>query len=182
MMGDNMTIIILEGNECNYKTTVANKLSERLGWPVLKGSSFEMSTCTQEELYQKFLNFTEMNDVIIDRFIWSNLVYAPLYKDFSMISLEQAKDIQRRLLNKAYLVVLHSDVETLTSRLNERGDEYVKVDRLQEINNKYWEVLHDTLLISEGNSEFKKLAGDMFDTKYFTSDEIVDSIVNKAEI
>lgn len=177
-----MTIIILEGNECNYKTTVANKLSEKLGYPIVKGSSFEMSTCTQEELFQQFVDFTKMDNVIIDRFIWSNLVYAPLYKDFSMISLEQAKDIQRMIMDKAYLVVLHSDHETLAARLDERGDEYVKTERLQEINNKYWEVLHDTLLISEGDSEFKKLAGNMFNTKYYSSDEITDSIVKALEV
>jgi cytidylate kinase len=74
-------LIILEGNECNFKSTVAEKLSNLIGFNVVKGSSFEMSKTTNEELFNKFNQLSNLNRTIIDRFIYSNLVYASLYKD-----------------------------------------------------------------------------------------------------
>ena len=174
-----MTLIILEGNECNFKTTVAEKLSKKLGWEVVKGSSFEMSQCNNEELYQKFIDLTKLDNVIIDRFTWSNLVYASLYEDFSIITLEQAKEIQRLIVDKAYVVFLHADHEVLIERIGVRGDDYVKTEKLESINKKYWEVIVDTLDIQNPKSEFKSFQGNMFDTAKYGSDDIVESILSK---
>jgi thymidylate kinase len=149
-------LIILEGNECNFKSTVAEKLSNLIGFNVVKGSSFEMSKTTNEELFNKFNQLSNLNRTIIDRFIYSNLVYASLYKDYSILTKEQVKEIECKLLQKNSLVVyLFAEAEVIKKRLLERGDNYVKVDEVKAINEKYEEVLKGARLpVLHMNTEF----------------------------
>ncbi|MGG1659530.1 deoxynucleoside kinase [Brevibacillus sp. NRS-1366] len=101
-----------------------------------------MSKSSNEELFNRFASMSTLQDMIIDRYIYSNLVYASLYEDYSIISTPQKLDLEDRLLkNQALIVYLYSDVEVLKDRLNKRGDEYVHEDRLESINDKYTHVL-----------------------------------------
>jgi len=138
-------LIILEGNELNFKTTIAKKLSILSGFNTIKGSSFEQSKASNDELFTRFSSMSKMNKTIIDRFIYSNLVYASLYKDFSMINEVQRLHLEEQLRdNNALVIYLHSDVEVLKQRLKVRGDEYVHEDKLQSINERYAEVLKNS--------------------------------------
>lgn len=133
------TVYILEGSDCTGKSTLAQKLSEATGFKIVKGSSFEHSKCTNEELYKKFLELTKLDNVIIDRFIWSNLCYATLYSDYSILTDEQRKHIISLMKDKAELVWLTAPNEVIKQRLSIRGDDYINeeaVDSINELNNK----------------------------------------------
>jgi cytidylate kinase len=161
-----MSLIILEGNECCFKTTVAEKLSEQLSLPVVKGSTFEFSKCTNEELFNRFKELTELDNVIIDRFIYSNRVYATLYEDYAILSKEQREIIEQIIDNKTTVYYLYADSQIIESRIKERGDDYVVPEMVSKINNTYDETMTE--------SNLKVVA---YDTNDWSSDEIVEDIV-----
>lgn len=161
-------LIILEGNECNFKTTVAEKLSKVLNLLVVKGSSFENAQCSNQELYEHFLKLSEMDNVIVDRSWISNYVYATLYKDYAILTPEQRLEIEQRVYDKTLLVYLYADEEVIKGRLRERGDEYVEEKMIGTINKVYLEAIDQTEL---------KLHS--FNTNEHSSDDIVNKLIRK---
>lgn len=159
-------LIILEGNECCYKSTIANKLSEKLNIPVIKGSSFELSQCTNEELFARFKEFAQMDNVIFDRFLYSNLCYAALYDDFAILNEQQVKEIEDMIRHKATLYYLFADDEVIEKRIKQRGDDYVDVNMVSKINKKYLNVIRET-----------KIKTVFYDTNEWSSDDIAEEIV-----
>jgi thymidylate kinase len=158
-------LIILEGNECNYKTTVAEKLSKQLNIPVVKGSSFEYSKCTNEELFARFKELAALDNVIIDRFIYSNRVYATLYEDYAILTNEQRMEIEDIIRHKSTVYYLFADDDIIKERISERGDDYVDVSMVKKINNTYSDTMMDaTARITA------------YDTNDWSSDEIVEEI------
>lgn len=133
--------LILEAADCSGKTTLAESLSRALNFKVMKGSSFEDAQCTNEELFEKFKEKMKEKMVVFDRFIYSNEVYAQLYDDFAILTDEQRREIESEIKDKALIIYLEADIDTLTSRMNSRGDDYVTVDRLHSIKTKYEESL-----------------------------------------
>jgi thymidylate kinase len=163
-------IIILEGNECCFKTTIANKVSKKLNFPIIKGSSFELSQCTNEELFKRFKEFAKMDNVIFDRFIYSNLVYASLYQDYSILNEQQVKEIEDLIKYKAKLFYFFADDQMIRERLQQRGDDYVEEDMISKISEKYIKVIMKSALHKTS-----------YDTGEWSSDEIVEDIVKRYE-
>lgn len=163
-------LIILEGNECCFKSTVAEKLSEKLNIPVVKGSSFEFSQCTNKQLFERFKELCELDDVVIDRFIYSNRVYATLYEDFAILNCVQRKHIEELINKKAKVYYLYADSDIIKERISVRGDEYVNLDMVDKINKEYI----DTMLDAGINTI-------AFDTNEWNSDEIAEDIANDFE-
>ena len=166
-------MIILEGNETTGKTTVSSKIKEKLGWSVIKGSSFEQSQCTNTELFNKFLHMvtTDNDNIIFDRFIYSNLVYADLYNDFAILSSTQVRLIEEEMKRKnVKTFYLWASLPTLKQRLRERGDEYVEEDKLESINEKYEDVLRGKDNVYWVNTE------------RYNSDEIVEIILDLCKL
>lgn len=159
-------LIILEGNECCFKTTVAEKLSKQLNIPVVKGSSFELANCINEELFAHFKKVAELDNVIIDRFIYSNRVYATLYEDYAILTDQQREEIERLIKHKAEVYYLFADDKVIELRIKQRGDDYVVPEMVSKINN-----LYDTTMVE---SNLKIVA---YDTNNWSSDEIVLDIV-----
>jgi len=162
--------IIIEGSDAAGKTTLIKQLKERLGYEVVKGSSFEHSQCTQEELYNKFdrMVIDYDNNVIFDRFIYSNYVYASLYGDYAILSAEQRASVEWVINHMSVVIYLHAPVDVLTERINIRGDDYVKAERIPAILDKYEEVLPT---IDE------KIPVWSYDTSQFTTKDIVSDII-----
>lgn len=134
--------LVLEGSDCTGKSSLIESLSSKLGFKVIRGSSFEHSQCTNDELFQKFKDMTKEKMVVFDRFIYSNEVYAQLYDDFAILSDEQRRMIESEISNRAIVIYLEADIDTLTNRMNNRGDDYVTADRLVSIKEKYEESLN----------------------------------------
>ncbi len=164
-----MTVLIVCGSDCSGKTTLIEKLRQALNYKVIKGSSFEQSSCSNEELYKKFDDMASLDDVIFDRFIYCNEVYAPLYKDFAMLSDEQRRQLEVKMKDKATIIYLEAELETLIERMNKRGDDYVTIDKLAKIKESY----------NESMSKVEGLEILKYNTTYLETDEIVSSILEK---
>jgi thymidylate kinase len=162
--------IIIDGCDATYKTTLANKLAKKLNFPVIKGSSFELSKCNNKQLFDHFLKLAELDNVVIDRFIYSNLVYASLYSGYAILNQNQFDEIENLIKNKVLLIYLTSDAETIKNRLKSRGDNYVNEDMIEKILNKYAEVMSKSSLIIH-----------TYDTKSWDSDMIVEDLMKRIE-
>lgn len=158
---------IVVGTDCSGKTSLVEMLSDITEFKVVKGSSFEHSKCTQDELFEKFLEFTKLDNVIFDRFTYCNEVYAPMYDDFAMLSDEQRRFIEQEMKDKATIIYLFADNEVLEKRFNSRGDDYVSLDKLKYAKGKYEEALH----------KVKHLEVVKFDTGRMTTKQIVEDIL-----
>ena len=134
-------LIKVIGCDASGKTTFIKALSKELGYPVVKGSSFESALCTQDELFEKFKQNQELENTILDRDFYCNKAYSPLYKDYAMITDDQFKWLEFIADPKSLLIYLYADAKTLQKRLNERGDDYVKAERIPEILASYENVL-----------------------------------------
>ncbi|MEW5569735.1 hypothetical protein [Rossellomorea marisflavi] len=159
-------MFILEGLDGCFKTTVAGLVSKKLGIEVVKGSTFEHAQCTNEELFEKFKELAKLENVVLDRFIYSNQVYATLYQDFAILTKEQRKDIESSIHGKAKLFYLHADDKVVQDRITTRGDEYVDVSMVPRISKEY------TRAISEAGIPVIS-----YDTNEWTSEEIAEDIV-----
>jgi len=165
-----MTVYILEGNECNFKTTVAEKLSKQMSIPVVKGSSFELSQCSNEALFEHFKQMAQLDNVIIDRFIYSNRVYATLYEDFAILTDGQRKEIEDILKGKTTVAYLFADGEVIKERISERGDDYVDVSMVEKINYTYIGTMLDSTL---------KVVS--YDTEEWNSSAIAEDLADRYE-
>jgi thymidylate kinase len=161
-------IIVFEGVDGVGKSSIAKKLSEKLGFPVIKGSSFEQAKCTRDELFNKFYDMLfDYDDLILDRYIHSNVVYAPLYEDFAMISKGELRFLESQLeLYDAIVIYLKADPEIIKQRLQKRGDEYISADKIEEISQRYDEIFGET-----------NLKHYVIDTGKYSVDEIVEMIL-----
>ncbi|MGE7840615.1 hypothetical protein ACQKNX_07480 [Lysinibacillus sp. NPDC093712] len=158
---------IVVGTDCSGKTSLINMLADITEFKVMKGSSFSHSQCTQNELFEKFLEFTKMENVIFDRFTYCNEVYAPMYDDFAMLSDGQRRLIEKEMKNNATIIYLYADDEVLEQRFNCRGDDYVSLEKLKYAKYKYEEALH----------KVEHLEVVKFDTGKLTTMEIVEHIL-----
>lgn len=141
-----MTIIVV-GCDCTGKTTLIDRISKKFGIEVLRGSSFELTANkTNEELYNTFMNLTTVRNVIFDRFMYCNYVYAPLYEDYSRLTKYQIGLIESQMVNDTVVIHLTADKETIMERFNTRGEEYVTEDKIQTILDSYDEILKDSKL------------------------------------
>ena len=161
-----MTMIILEGTDCCYKSTVAKKLSKELGYPVIKGSSFELAKSGNEKLFEHFNKLADEDNVIIDRYIYSNLVYARKFKDYSILKEEQQRAIEEKIRGKAKVIYLHADPKVIKQRLLERGDEYINDRDIEPVLELYREVMSDAGLHTYS-----------WDTEQWSSKEIAEDII-----
>jgi len=166
-----LTVFILEGCDAVGKSTLSTALSQKLNMSVYHGSSFEASKSSNEVLFNSFLKYTDMDDIIIDRYTYSNLVYATLYKDYSIITYEQLERIEGLIKDKAVLVYLYADSETIKDRLSNRGDDYVKANMIDSILSEYEKVLSKSQL-------FKM----KFDTNKLTTEQIVRKLAGLHEV
>lgn len=159
-------IIVIEGVDGTFKTTVANKINKILNIPIIKGSSFELSTCTNEELFNHFKEFALMDNVCFDRFCYSNQTYATIYSDYTILTDEQRYYIEDLIKDKALIYYLFADTKTIEERIQQRGDNYVDTSMVDKINKLFAE-----------NISKSPLKVVWYDTTQWTSDEIAKEIV-----
>lgn len=172
--------IIFEAPDCAGKTTTTIELEKALSeslldeskFTIVKGSSFEHSKCSNEELFEKFKEMLTDEHIIFDRFIYSNEVYASLYEDFSILTDEQRRFIEREIKGNAIVIYLEAELETLKQRIESRGDEYVTADRLASIQEKY----------AESISKIEGLPILKFNTTYTSTEEIVSRILEELAV
>jgi len=139
-------LVILEGVDGTFKSTVALGLSDNIGLPVVRGSSFESAKQPNKELFRWYLEkIAGGESIIFDRYVYSNRVYAQLYRGYSIISVEQLKlleQIIQQLHDYVLIVYLTGEEDDIGQRLNVRGDNYIKRNEIKSIMRRYEDVLN----------------------------------------
>jgi thymidylate kinase len=164
-------MVIFEGSDATGKSTLELELQNRLNWDIIKGSSFELAKCTNDELFNHFKEVTLNNpNAIIDRWAISNYIYADIFKDYTRITDQQLQYLESLIeANNDTLVYVRADPEVVKHRLRQRGDEYIEEDDVDSIIEAYDNLFH--------NAKFKYIE---IDTSTGTDPSILaDFLVNK---
>ncbi len=172
-------LIILEGVDGTYKSTVGRFLSSYSqkelykGPPirVYQGSSFESAQSNNKDLLKYYLDLISGGpSMILDRFIYSNLVYADQFKDYSILDPDQVKAIETicdTLYEEVILVYLYAEEKIIAERLADRGDDYIKKKDIGGLLKRYDRVIEDAGIRHNIR----------IDTSYRGSGEVTDSII-----
>ncbi len=141
-------LIILEGVDCTFKSTLASELSKRLDLPIQHGSSFESAKKPNAELYKWYLNklITPKNK-ILDRFIYSNLVYSSVYQGYTSLTEQQFRDIENLILNLhdvARIIYCYGYLTDICERMRLRGEDKVKEKDIDILFRAYENILGRT--------------------------------------
>lgn len=132
--------IIVEGVDGVGKDSFIERLAELTDKKVMRGSSFEISQLGPEKMYEKLKEMIVSNDdLIINRFFYSNVVYGELY-DYPMLSHEQYTELNDLVCDDAIVYYLVADTEIIKKRINNRGDDMVKPEEIQTIKDAYVEM------------------------------------------
>lgn len=139
-------IVILEGNELNFKSTVAEKLKEEMKCEAIKGNSFELAQLPEGALVTYLYGITKKHAAIVDRFIYSNLVYTNLYEGYTRLQEDQVEFLEKVLKGHALVVHLHAKADTLIKRKQHREEKDVDDAMFSKINDEFSRVLKDSRL------------------------------------
>lgn len=129
-------IIILEGCDCTGKTTFAEMLSQKTGFEIVKGSSFEISELGDFGMYEHMWNLLDKDNIIIDRFLYSNLVYGSLY-NYPMMQPMQYMSLVQKLNRTSLVVYLQASQFVIAERMASRGDDMIKIQDINRILDSY---------------------------------------------
>ena len=165
---------MIEGADGAGKTTTIEYLQMLLEYLTVKGSDFSHAAQGNEYLFNKFYKLTDLDNFIFDRCHISNLVYSVLYKDYATLTPEQVKVIEEKLAKTSILFYLYADLDVVIDRVSKRGDDYVKLDMIEKIRDKYEEVLDqssmDVIRIDTTNKEPLDVAKEILRHAGFAAD------------
>lgn len=137
-------IILIEGTDLSGKSTLAKELQAKFGLEIIHGSSFEIASKGIQYMYEFMMGLLDLDNVIIDRFYFSNLIYATVY-DKNMLEEWQVMNLRKKLREKEHIIIhLWCEIETLLERASIRGEEYINLKDLGRL-----ALMYDELMISE---------------------------------
>ena len=126
-------IVIFVGCDCTGKSTYANMMDKSL-WEFKKGSANSDALAAITELEHEL---SENKNVLYDRIpLIDDIVYSQVFskKDSVLIPL---KDKIRDLLSQCCIFYFICETHAIYTRLNERGDEYINADQVDDIKSEY---------------------------------------------
>lgn len=133
-------IIIVEGPDGSGKDTFINNLSKLTGFKHIRGSSFEISKSGSDGMYEKWVRMLlEEDDVIINRFLFSNLVYGPMY-GYPTITFEKAYELLMDINKRAIVFYINADRDIIMNRIKNRGDDDIDPEDIEGIQIRYEEL------------------------------------------
>lgn len=141
-------IYILEGPEAAGKSTLAKQLSEMHNAEIIH---FDKPKTEAEKLamFDMYVRTIYDNDnIILDRCWYSEMVYGPIMRDKSYISVAQMHELEELMLRNHGGILIHCTqrVNTLWDRCNVRGEDYVTdIDTLTKIKYGFEKLAHGTL-------------------------------------
>lgn len=138
-------ILILEGCDCSGKDTLAEALAEKTGFEIVRGSSFEIASKGTDYMFDYMMDLLDRKNIIINRFYLSNYVYGNIY-NYPTMSYKQFVELSNKADKKALSIYLTALIIDIKSRMNNRGDEYIKIEEIESILNGYSEALINPLV------------------------------------
>jgi thymidylate kinase len=141
-------IIFLEGPDGSGKSTLAKKMSEEYQWP-LHVFSWPKNAEEQKNMFDMYVEFVRTHDnVIVDRCWYSEIIYGFSMRNETHISTEQMYELEQLVAAEGGGLVIHctADPDVLFSRLDGRGDDYIKVEKgfVSNIKWSYDLLMHNT--------------------------------------
>jgi thymidylate kinase len=140
---------ILLGPDGGGKSTLAEALSKKFGFPVIH---FTHRDATDDQLMTYLKVARNNNNVIYDRFIHDSWVYGPIFGGQSVATMEEIQIVENELKQKgAILVYCYAPLPQLVARMRERkedGDFVTSkdVNRIKRVIKRYEELLEKTTL------------------------------------
>lgn len=137
-------IIIIEGPDGTGKTTLAEYLSATTGYPI-KHRSKPKDEQERQLMYDDYRNDIKSGKHMIwDRGFYSEMVYGPLMRDQSYISLKQMEEFEQLILTNGGLVI-HCTGEPveLYKNATTRGETYItELHLMEKLVDSYEKLLH----------------------------------------
>jgi thymidylate kinase len=135
--------IILMGSDGSGKSTIAEGLSNILGYPVEHHGPVK----SYNEGFLEYFNCIKNTDysVIKDRFHEGERVYAPLYRGYEAAYFPE---LERELIKKfnVLLVLLQPPLQVILDRIAIRGEDFVKPEHIEYCYDKITEIFNDSTL------------------------------------
>ena len=135
-------IILIEGPDGAGKTTLAKKLAKLLKFQIVH-MSYPKTEEEKQNMFQQYLALIATSDgqnIILDRCWYSEMVYGPVKRDKSYISLAQMSDLEHCVVNNGggFIIYCSGNAKTLYERSKERGEDYItSLSELTNIVNLY---------------------------------------------
>lgn len=133
-------IIILEGENKTGKTTLAHYIRDN--------HNFKYVKCNQPKgsPYDEYIGILEglsyLDDLVIDRFCYGELVYGPIYRGKSALSEKELIKIESRLhVLEARLIYCKNSIEDIQKLFDKEKEEFANKDKVKETLELYDEVI-----------------------------------------
>lgn len=155
-----MGIIILEGCDASGKDTFGLRLADELGYEMVRGSSFEISELGADGMFEYMSELLDRDNIVINRFMHSNLVYGALF-DYPMMSHEQYDKLTKKINEVALPIYLYSEPHVIKERLSSRGDDMVKASYVDSILRAYsheWVGKYSTVRLLAIDTEYSDMS------------------------
>ncbi len=137
-----MSVYILEGVDKQGKTTLARKLCETFVAEYVKFSQPKMPPFQE---YSGFIRSIDpLKHYVIDRFFVGELVYGPIYRGSSGVSLDQLVDLQKQLLEKqaeSVLIYCETDIDRTFDNFVKDNETFTKMSDVHNLRKAYKETL-----------------------------------------
>lgn len=169
-------ILIFEGPDCVGKTTAMKTIAERL---TMRGDSVVMQHRGQPTTMSPLFEYTVGIDqhrgghhILCDRWHIGELVYGPLLRQQCLLTDKALVAIDEYLRQCGALIVFMNDhVSNIVSRLEDRGDDLIDADLIEEIVHTY-ERVFETMPIT---TRVMRVNGPA------RTDQIINEIITRGE-
>lgn len=153
--------IILDGCDGTGKTTISEKLANRLGCNIVR------LTYAGDRSYQAYLDLMSCDNVVHDRSFISEMIYPKYFGRDSRLDSSIVPSLFRVIKSFGIkLFVLTAKPETILERIGKRGDEFIDdATKFVQINQDYLDIA-------------KEKGFTVIDTTDKTIDEIVEEIID----
>jgi len=145
-------IIILEGCDKSGKSTLKEKIKIYFE---KKGINVDLIKCSapkkNENLYNSYKriikNVSKNNVTIIDRFIWGELVYGPVYRGKSQLTNEMLTNLEKLILKYDPIIIYcEAPIDFIKKKFKEDNEKFTKIKDIKKIINLYHSVKKISIL------------------------------------